>query len=60
VERLYPAQILSCNEVKSAITKTKSGKSAGPTGVVTEMLRAPVDVGVQWVTDLCNKIVQEG
>ena len=55
-----PAEIISCSEVKSAITKTKSGKAAGPSGVVAEMLRASGDVGVQWVTDLCNKIVQEG
>ena len=55
-----PAEIISCNEVKSAITKTKSGKTAGPSGVVAEMLRASGDVGVQWVTDLCNNIVQEG
>ena len=55
-----PAEIISCNEVKSAITKTKSGKTAGPSGVVAEMLRASGDVGVQWVTDLCNEIVQEG
>ena len=55
-----PAEIISCCEVKSAITKTKSGKAAGPSGVVAEMLRASGDVSVQWVTDLCNKIVQEG
>ena len=28
--------------------------------MVAEMLRASGDIGVQWVTDLCNKIVQEG
>ena len=55
-----PAEIISRSEVKSAITKTKSGKAAGPSGVVAEMLRAFGDVGVQWVTDFCNKIVQEG
>ena len=55
-----PAEIISRSEVKSAITKTKSGKAAGPSGVVAEMLRASGDVGVQWVTGLCNKIVQEG
>ena len=55
-----PAEIISRSEVKSAITKTKSGKAAGPSGVVAEMLRTSGDVGVQWVTDLCNKIVQEG
>ena len=50
-----PAEIISCSEVK-----TKSGKAAGLSGVIAEMLRASGDVGVQWVTDLCNKIVQEG
>ena len=54
-----PAEVISCSEVKSAITKTKSGKAAGPSGVVAEMLRASGDVGVQWVR-VCNKIVQEG
>ena len=29
-----PAEIISCSEVKSAITKTKPGKAAGPSGVV--------------------------
>ena len=53
-----PAEIISYSEVKSAIIK--SGKAAGPSGVVAEMLRASGDVGVQWVTDLCNKVVQEG
>ena len=32
----------------------------GPSGVVAEMLKASRAVGVQWVTDLFNKIVQEG
>ena len=50
--------ILQRGEVR--LTKTKSGKAAGPSGVVAEMLRASGDLGVQWVTDLCNKIVQEG
>ena len=55
-----PAEIISCSEVKSAITKTKSDKVAGLSGVIAQMSRASGDVGVQWVTDLCNKIVQEG
>jgi len=55
-----PAEIISCCEVKSAIAKTKLAKAAGPSGVVAEMLKASGEVGIQWVTDLCNKIVQEG
>ena len=49
------AVIICCSEVKSAITKTKSGKAAGPSGVVAEMSRVSGDVGIQWATDLCNK-----
>lgn len=55
-----PAEIITYGEVKAAITLAKSGKAAGPSGVVAEMLKASGDVGVQWVTDLCNSIVQEG
>ena len=55
-----PAENITYSEVKAAITKTKSGKAAGPSGLVAEMLKASGDVGVQWVTDLCNAIVQEG
>ena len=38
----------------------KSGKAMGPSGVVVEMFVAAGDVGVQWMVDLCNAIVQEG
>ena len=54
------ADTITFSEVKSAIARTKSNKAAGPSGVVAEMLKASGDVGIQWVTDLCNKIVQEG
>jgi hypothetical protein len=55
-----PAEIISRSEVKSAITKTKSVKAAGSSGVVTAMLRASGYVGEQWVTDLNTEIVLEG
>ena len=55
-----PAEYISCNEVKAAIASTKSAKAAGPSGVVAEMLKASGAVGIQWVTDLFNKIVQKG
>jgi hypothetical protein len=55
-----PAEIITESEVKAAITRAKSGKAAGPSRVVAEMLTASGDVGVQWVTDLCNVIVREG
>ena len=53
-----PAEIITYSGVKAAIAMTKSGKATGPTGVVAKMLKASEDVGVKWVTDLCNSIVQ--
>ena len=55
-----PAEIITHSEVKAAINRSKSGKAAGPSGVMAEMLKASGDAGVNWVTDLCNLIVQEG
>lgn len=55
-----PAEIITYSEEKTAITGAKSGKAAGPSGVVAEMLKASGDVGVQRVTDLCNSTMQEG
>ena len=52
--------MITHGEVKAAITLARSGKAAGPSGVVAKMLKASGDVGVQWVTDLCNSIVREG
>ncbi|MBJ5496565.1 hypothetical protein JGG50_25660, partial [Salmonella enterica subsp. enterica serovar Typhimurium] len=46
-------------EVEKAIGRMKKGKAAGPTGVVTEMLKASQEVGVQWLTDLSNRIIDE-
>ena len=55
-----PAEIITHSKVKSAITRAKSCKAAGPSGVVAEMLVVSGDVGVYLATNLCNLIVQEG
>jgi hypothetical protein len=55
-----PAEEITANEVRAAITKMKSGKAVGPSGIGAEMLRAAGEAGVLWVTDLCNMIVKEG
>ena len=47
-------------EVKAAILKAKLGKAAGPSGVVSDMLKASGSDGVRWVTDLCNAVVRDG
>ena len=38
----------------------KIGKAAGPTGVVSEMMKASGGFGLRWMTDQNNNIVKEG
>ena len=47
-----PRESITTNEVRLAIAKMKDGKAAGPSGVLSEMLKAAGEPGVQWVTDL--------
>ena len=46
--------------VATAIKGLKMGKAAGPTGVVSEIMKAAGDFGSRWMTDLINNIVKEG
>ena len=46
-------------EVAAVIKGLKMGKSAGPTGVVSEMMKASGGFGSRWMTDLINNIVKE-
>ena len=43
-----------------AIDKMKQGKSGGPTGVVSEMLKVAGETGTMWMIDLCNAVVRDG
>ena len=43
--------------VVEAITKMKTGKAAGPSGIVAEMLKASGDTGARLVADLANDMV---
>ena len=55
-----PAECISKEEVRAAMAAMKVGKAGGPSGVVSEMLKAAGEDGVEWVTDLCNAVVREG
>jgi hypothetical protein len=55
-----PSDNFSCSEIRAAILKAKNCKAAGPSGVVSDMLKASDSAGVQWVTDLCNAFVRDG
>ena len=55
-----PAMRIERDWVKSAINKMKSNKAAGPSGIVSEMLKASSEAGIDLVTDLVNSILNEG
>ena len=46
--------------VKKTISKTKSGKAAGPSGVMVEMIRAAGDTGATMIRDLAIAIIEDG
>ena len=46
--------------VVKAITMMKTGKAAGPLGIVAEMLKASGDTGSRLVADLANDMVRNG
>lgn len=55
-----PCCLITHEEVKKAINGTKIKKAAGPSGVVTEMLQAAGNTGVEWITNICNDLIAEG
>ena len=54
------AQTNSALEEDAAIVKKNQGKSAGPTGVVSEMLKAAGETGTLKMTDVCNAGTRNG
>ena len=46
--------------VKKAISKMKSGKTAGPSGIVEEMIKAAGDTGATMIRDLATVIIRDG
>ena len=43
--------------IRSALSKMKSGKAAGPSGITAEMLKATGDEGIQLMKELCQLVV---
>ena len=52
--------LISEEEVAAAIKGLKIGKAAGPTGMVSDMMKEAGGCGSRWMTDLINNIVKEG
>src|SRR5207245_10107967 len=55
-----PIGEITCQEVRVALEDMKSGKASGPSGGVTEMLKAAGEIVIEWMTDLFNAVVREG
>ena len=54
-----PAVHISDEMVGAAVKKLKSGKAAGPSGVVGEMIKGCGEIGTQHLGRLINRIVKE-
>ena len=51
---------ITIDMVKKAISKMKSGKAAGPSGILVEMIKAAGDTGATMIHDLATAIICDG
>ena len=51
---------ITIDMVKKAISKMKSGKAAGPSGIVVEMIKAAGDTGATMIRDLATANMRDG
>ena len=51
---------ITIDMVKKAISKMKSGKTAGPSGIGVEMIKAAGDTSATMIRDLANVIIRDG
>ena len=51
---------ITIDMMKKAISKMKSGKAAGPSGIVVEMIKAAGDTGATMIRDLATVIIRDG
>ena len=50
---------ITIDMVKKAISKMKSGKAAGPSGIVVEMIKAAGDTGATMIRDFATAIIRD-
>ena len=55
-----PSEPINLEMITKAITKMASGKAAGPSGIVAEMLKPVGEAGAEEVRDLVEIIISEG
>ena len=56
---LGPPPLVTREMVEKSISKMKLGKAPGPSGVVTEILKASSDVCSEMIADLTNSIIRD-
>ena len=56
---LGPSPVITQAMVEKPISKMKKGKAPGPSGVVTEMLKASSDVCSKIITDPTNCVIRD-
>ena len=56
---LEPPPLVTQEMVEKSISKMKTGKAPGPSGVLTEMLKASSDVCSEMIADLTNSIISD-
>ena len=55
-----PSNPITISMVKKAISQMKSGKAAGPSGIVVEMVKAAGDTAASMILDLIDAIIRDG
>jgi len=55
-----PADCVRIDEAAAALKKMKRHKAPGLSGLVAEKIQTTRNIGIQWILDLCNGIVNEG
>ena len=55
-----PSIPITIDMVKMAISKMKSGKAAGPSGILVEIIKAAGDTGTTMIQDLASTIIHHG
>ncbi|MBV8233323.1 MAG: hypothetical protein JO329_25390 [Planctomycetaceae bacterium] len=55
-----PACRINEEEVRKALSKMKQGKAGGLSGVTVDLIKASGEIGVKWITELCNGVIREG
>ena len=57
--KIGPPQYITEEMISKAIAKMKTGKAAGPSGIVIEMIRSAGTELIKPITNLANRIVKE-